>query len=79
MNAFLRALNASFALQMNVCFSAAEVSEKRSESQLTSAMDLSADVQLYTVTQRQVCFDGAEHGAPRKHRQCLKHAKQCDF
>lgn len=44
---------------MHVCFSAAELSEKFSESQETSATDLSADVELFTLTQRRVSVDPA--------------------
>lgn len=46
---------------MHVCFRGAQLSGKVSESQLTSATDLSADVELFAVTQRRVSFDPAPH------------------
>lgn len=72
---------------MHVCSSAAELSEKFSESQGTSVTDLSADVELFTLTQRRVSVDpalNAEYGRSDwksrgnpawKHGQSLKTCK----
>lgn len=46
---------------MHVCFSAAELSGKETGSQLTSATDLSADVELFTVTQLWDSFEPASN------------------